>query len=205
VNAVSWAPSSSSSSPLLLATGSCDNEVRVWMWEEDGSWRACDMGSSPIHSDWVRDVSFSPVGGGSSLSSSSSYSPLLASCGEDRCVFVWRKEESEESEEMRWSASLVHRFEAPVWRVSWSLSGHVLAVSTGDQRVSMWKMNPSYEWVEVTSLQDNPINENVSLLLSQQDQDEEDEEEEEDEEDEDDLSQMMNPTSSSNTDELKTY
>lgn len=30
-------------------------------------------------------------------------------------------------------------FECAVWRVSWSLSGNVLAVSGGDNRVSLWK------------------------------------------------------------------
>jgi len=27
----------------------------------------------------------------------------------------------------------------PVWRVSWSITGNILAVSSGDNRVSLWK------------------------------------------------------------------
>jgi protein transport protein SEC13 len=37
-------------------------------------------------------------------------------------------------------------FEAVAWRVSWSLSGNVLAVSTGDNRVSLWKEKLSGGW-----------------------------------------------------------
>jgi hypothetical protein len=38
------------------------------------------------------------------------------------------------------------RVDAAAWRVSWSLSGNVLAVSTGDNRVSLWKEKLSGGW-----------------------------------------------------------
>jgi hypothetical protein len=88
-------------------------------------------------------------------------------------VYVWHfeqegeeeeeeEEEGEEGGEQRrlagaWVPFLVHRFSAPVWRVSWSLSGFVLAVSCGDQSVSMWKRDVDGHWVEVTELEDNPV------------------------------------------------
>lgn len=163
VNALSWAPSSSS--PYRLATGACDNEVRVWVWDGAEGWREDTVvrtdGNESVHRDWVRDVAFSPLGSGSSPH------PLLASCGEDRCVYVWHFEEEshsqqgEEGEEAavhgRWVPTLVQRFNTPVWRVSWSLSGFVLAVSCGDQSVSMWKRDVDGHWVEVTELEDNPV------------------------------------------------
>lgn len=35
------------------------------------------------------------------------------------------------------------KFPDVVWRVSWSLSGNVLAVSCGDNKVTLWKENSS--------------------------------------------------------------
>lgn len=45
-------------------------------------------------------------------------------------------------------------FEAPVWRVSWSLSGNVLAVSGADNKVSLWKENLRGEWECVKKIED---------------------------------------------------
>lgn len=45
-------------------------------------------------------------------------------------------------------------FEAAVWRVSWSLSGNVLAVSGADNKVSLWKENLRGEWECVKKIED---------------------------------------------------
>ncbi len=37
-------------------------------------------------------------------------------------------------------------FSAPVWRVSWSATGTILAVSSGDDVVTLWKETSSGEW-----------------------------------------------------------
>lgn len=37
-----------------------------------------------------------------------------------------------------------------VWRVSWSVSGNVLAVSSGDGKVSLWKENLKGAFEEVS-------------------------------------------------------
>jgi protein transport protein SEC13 len=37
-------------------------------------------------------------------------------------------------------------FEAVLWRVSWSLSGNILAVSGGDNKVTLWKEDLRGEW-----------------------------------------------------------
>ena len=34
---------------------------------------------------------------------------------------------------------MAEKFAAPVWRVSWSLTGNILAVSCGDNSVTLWK------------------------------------------------------------------
>ena len=38
-------------------------------------------------------------------------------------------------------------FGAPVWRVSWSLSGNALAVSDGSGEVTLWKEEADGTWV----------------------------------------------------------
>jgi protein transport protein SEC13 len=43
-------------------------------------------------------------------------------------------------------------FDAPVWRVSWSVTGNVLAVSTGDHKVTLWKQALDESWQQVFSV-----------------------------------------------------
>jgi protein transport protein SEC13 len=44
-------------------------------------------------------------------------------------------------------------FDAPVWRVSWSVTGNVLAVSTGDHNVTLWKQAVDESWVQISSIE----------------------------------------------------
>jgi protein transport protein SEC13 len=50
--------------------------------------------------------------------------------------------------------STVLNVDAVAWRVSWSLSGNVLAVSTGDNRVSLWKERLSGGWECVKTIEE---------------------------------------------------
>jgi len=45
-------------------------------------------------------------------------------------------------------------FEAVAWRVSWSLTGNVLAVSTGDNKVTLWKERLSGGWENVQTIEE---------------------------------------------------
>jgi protein transport protein SEC13 len=155
VNAVSWAPfgaySSSDTGQMEVArlvTGGCDNRIHFWIksattgqWEEDTS---SPLGTAHAHTDWVRDVAWAP--------------PLLpnvnvvASCSEDRTVLIWKQENGAGTE---WTPTLLHTFDAPVWRVSWSVTGQVLAVSSGDNDVSLWKAGLDGIWRKMTSVQDS--------------------------------------------------
>lgn len=87
------------------------------------------------HTDWVRDVSWSP----SVLSKS-----YIASASQDRSVIIW----TQEGIGAPWKQKLLRseKFPDVVWRVSWSLSGNVLAVSGGDNKVTLWKENLKGEW-----------------------------------------------------------
>lgn len=161
-NAVSWAPfnpaqSQDGSGSLVrrLATGSCDNIVRVWKFVDDK--RELEIVSASAQhtgelknedatifvtftylADWVRDVAWAP-------NSALPYN-IFASCSEDRNVKIWQQKEH------GWDSTLLHSFEAPVWRLSWSVTGTVLAVSTGDHKVSLWKQSVDESWIEISNL-----------------------------------------------------
>ena len=177
-NSVSWAPYSAlgsimedGSSVRRLVTGSCDNSVRVWAynvqlnkWQEESKQASPHKGLNLIRPfaiwrqiicylytcnllDWVRDVAWAP-------NTAMPYN-IIASCSEDRSVYIWKQIEKNGL----WIPTLMKTFDAPVWRVSWSVTGNVLAVSTGDHKVTLWKQAVTEEWTQISSVEDEtPIN-----------------------------------------------
>jgi protein transport protein SEC13 len=154
VNAVSWAPHGayydpknpdSDESPRLVTAG-CDNHIRFHICDAHGQWQpdASVVSSDLMHSDWVRDVAWAP-----SLLPNQN---MVASCSEDRTVLIWKQTGKGE-----WKATLLHEFSAPVWRVSWSVTGHLLAVSSGDSDVSLWKAGLDGRWNQVSTEDDAPV------------------------------------------------
>jgi protein transport protein SEC13 len=165
VNSVSWAPAGayhdeSSTNPEAvtagsspdgadlprLVTGGCDNSIRFWVQEPStGQWvedTSCPVSGDLGHGDWVRDVAWAPA-----------IMPnvnMVASCSEDRTVLIW----TQRGQGQPWEAMLLHTFDAPVWRVSWSLTGHILAVSSGDSDVALWKKGMDGQWYQMESVQD---------------------------------------------------
>lgn len=153
VNAVSWAPhgayndESNPDAPEYprLVTGGCDNRIRFWAQQESGLWQedsSATVSKELAHSDWVRDVAWAP-----------SIIPnvnLVASCSEDRTVLIWKQD----GRDAEWKPALLHTFDAPVWRVSWSLTGRTLAVSSGDTTVTLWKAGIDGKWSQMESVKD---------------------------------------------------
>jgi protein transport protein SEC13 len=151
VNAVSWAPATtvgnivnSSAGPganttRRFVTGGCDHLIRLWVY--DNNTQSYREEHEPLagHTDWVRDVAWSPT---------ILHKSYIASASQDQTVRIWT---SVSSGPGQW-ASHVLKFEAPAWRVSWSLSGNVLAVSGGDNVVTLWKENLRGEWECVKSM-----------------------------------------------------
>jgi len=145
--AVAWAPAppaaalaTSRPSPApeaRLASAGCDGAVRLWRRGE-GGWVA-DGAPLAAHGDWVRDVAWAPP-----LSSPAS---TIASAGQDGRVYVW----TEAAPGAGWAPTLIHDFGAPVWRVSWSLAGGVLAVSDGRGDVTLWRESVDGAWEQVTA------------------------------------------------------
>lgn len=144
-NAVSWAPayqpaaavSSATNDAQLrtsarLVTGGCDNLVKVWQHDPDTQqWSLAAEDTLMEHTDWVRDVAWAPI--------AATPVSVIASCSQDHRVLVWSKGPAATA----WKCTALPTFEAPVWRVSWSLTGGILAVSTADNKVRAPWPSPS--------------------------------------------------------------
>lgn len=152
VNAVSWAPAAApgsvvSSTPApgaggnrRFVTGGCDNTLKIWVFDPATGGYKLEREPLTGHTDWVRDVAWSPT----VLQKS-----YIASASQDKTVRIW----TSEGTSFEW-ASKVLEFEAVVWRVSWSLSGNVLAVSSQDNKVTLWKENLRGEWECVKTMEE---------------------------------------------------
>lgn len=145
-NAVSWCPaitpdpafSGEQNQTVVkrLVTGGCDNLVKIW--REDGD-RWIEENKLEVHSDWVRDVAWAP-----SVGLRRSY---IASCSQDRRVIIWTSEDH-----TNWTPTILNTFDDVVWNVSWSLAGNILAVSGGDNKVSLWKENIEGQWLCISDV-----------------------------------------------------
>ncbi|GJQ09921.1 hypothetical protein GpartN1_g1712.t1 [Galdieria partita] len=152
-NTVSWAPavqpgalfSHERSTPPLkrLASGGCDNVIKIWCCDNTGAWK---LEGNPLvkHMDWVRGVAWAPSIGLSVHT--------IASCSQDKTVVIWTQDESS----LEWSPQELVKMDAPVWSVSWSFIGNILAVSSGDSTVSLWKEDVDGTWRNIQKL-DSPI------------------------------------------------
>jgi len=49
-------------------------------------------------------------------------------------VFIWSSDVTSSSQS--WTPKLLHKFNDVVWHLSWSVTGNILAVSGGDNKVS---------------------------------------------------------------------
>ncbi|XP_051549554.1 protein SEC13 homolog isoform X2 [Myxocyprinus asiaticus] len=149
-NAVSWAPAVVPGSLIEQPTGQkpnyikrfvsggCDNLVKLWK-EEDGQWK--EDQKLEAHSDWVRDVGWAPSIG---LPTST-----IASCSQDGRVFIWTCDDPMGN---TWTAKLLHKFNDVVWHVSWSITGNILAVSGGDNKVTLWKESVDGQWACISDV-----------------------------------------------------
>eukprot|EP00940_MAST-03C_sp_MAST-3C-sp2_P002014 g2014.t1 len=144
-NSISWAPyghlgstAAGVTAPIArLVTGGCDNTVKVWKLDgQTNKWSQEDTIS--CHGDWVRDVAWAPNTG--------MMCNTIASCSEDGNVYIHTQVKAQGP----WKNVLVKKYNAPVWRVSWSVTGHLLAVSAGDNDVTLWKEDIDGKWGPVS-------------------------------------------------------
>lgn len=161
-NAVSWAPAIQPASltsaslpqnsplePKKFATGGCDGLVKIWALNSHTHVWELSETLEGGHTDWIRDLAYSP-----NIGLSRTY---LASAGQDQLVNVW----TQDGPKSPWVQHTLdpsnggsnpttgnhQKFGSPVWRVSWSLGGNVLAVCVGDGKISLWKENLKGRWV----------------------------------------------------------
>eukprot|EP00922_Rhytidocystis_sp_ex-Travisia-forbesii_P072316 GHVS01107822.1.p1 GENE.GHVS01107822.1~~GHVS01107822.1.p1 ORF type:complete len:361 (-),score=46.39 GHVS01107822.1:82-1008(-) len=154
VTSVSWAPPApvvlsggartgqqSGGGVQRLVTGGCDNQVRIWRFDEHISeWAQEHHLTERPHNAWVRDVSWRPNVGVPTNT--------IASCGEDQLVILWLQEE----EGLPWKHLQSIHMSGSVWRVAWSITGTVLAVASGNNQVALFKETLEGGWEKVTTL-----------------------------------------------------
>jgi protein transport protein SEC13 len=170
-NSISWAPSMAAGS-LTSASGAGSQPVRRFVtggsdcllkiWEltgsQGGNVEATLTHTLTGHTDWVRDVAWS---------STVLRKTYIASASQDKTVRIWTSETGGKLHPItvydsrtnkyfiaEWKSVALPTFPEVVWRVSWSLSGNVLAVSTGDNRVSLWKERLSGVWELVKTIEE---------------------------------------------------
>ncbi|QIX01860.1 hypothetical protein AMS68_007377 [Peltaster fructicola] len=154
VNSVSWAPAllpgqltsaasgQQAGSVRRFVTGGSDSLVKIWQFNQTTT-TYDNITTLEGHSDWVRDVAWSPT-------------PLskifIASASQDHTVRIWTLPAgSEIADAKSWKSETID-FEVIAWRNSWSMAGNVLAVSAGDNRVSLWKEKIRGGWECVKTL-----------------------------------------------------
>lgn len=76
----------------------------------------------------------------------------IASCSEDMKVKIWKKENKDE-----WKEKEIADFNTPVWKVSWSQVGNMLAASSGDNEVKIYKENSNGEWLVVSKVNEEGV------------------------------------------------
>ncbi|KAK8810605.1 hypothetical protein WA158_007180 [Blastocystis sp. Blastoise] len=137
-NSISFAPyrhigsEESNNIYMRIAVGCSDACIYIYKCKaEGGEW---ELDTKLIgHSDWVRDVVWSPYTG-------VPYN-LIASCGKDNKLYIWSQKANEE-----WVSTLIKTFDTNLWRASWSLTGNLLSVTSGTQEVTIWKESFEGKW-----------------------------------------------------------
>jgi len=148
-NAVSWAPAfphddnQAYLNAKRIVSGGCDENVKIWREDSNGSWTLEHTLTG--HNEWVRDVAWSQ----NIMHSKTS----IASCSQGGKVIIWTCDLSDNSS--IWKSSFIHEFNNIVWHVSWSLTSNMLAVSGGDNKVTIWKEDHYGKYV---CINDNSLN-----------------------------------------------
>jgi protein transport protein SEC13 len=142
--AVSFAPfRTSDPCALVLASCGCDGLVQLWQRQGDGM---AQLREAPFkeHTDWVRDVAFSPDG--------ASPFAYVASCGQDKRVVIRRtRAERLCDPSADWDIS-VTSLDDGAWRLSWSTCGTMLLVTTSDSEAVILSEPPNFTdpWIKRT-------------------------------------------------------
>jgi len=128
-----------------VASGGCDNKVRLWqVGPNPGQMTPLAELPEPGHTDWVRDVAWAPSIG---LPHN-----ILATGSQDHHVMIWHEIQNGGATTYEKRAQV--QLPAVVWRCSWSVTGSILAVSCGDNKVYLLKESPDGSTWEIVSTVD---------------------------------------------------
>jgi protein transport protein SEC13 len=125
-----------------LVTSGCDSLVKIWKYERDSD-QWIEERQLEGHTDWVRDVAWAP-----SIGLPKWY---IASGSQDKRVIIWTNTEGPNGHE--WESKVLNDFNDTVWHVSWSAMGNILAVSYGENKVSLWKEDMNGEFRCISEVQ----------------------------------------------------
>jgi protein transport protein SEC13 len=118
--------------------------IKIWTFNnEENSWNLTQTLEG--HKDWIRDVSWAPNIG-------LPYE-TIASCSQDQKVIIWTNGENLNE----WNQTVLN-IDKVVWRVSWSITGNILAVSSCDNKISLWKESLEGKWSKVSTLENENKN-----------------------------------------------
>jgi len=131
-----------------FVSGGGDHHVKIWCRSSSssgvvttGDWiiqlDLGDVNGGGGHRDWVRDVAWAP---GISVQGDT-----IASGSQDGTVIIWQSSEKGGNFLKKKQIEL----KATVWRLSWSVIGDILAVTTADNAVSLWKEDLDGDWKNV--------------------------------------------------------
>lgn len=100
--------------------------MRIWELPEGAT--AGEKLFEGKHDEWVRDVAW--------CNNIGLMHEMIASCSEDGICKVWKNKKDGQNNSMAWSEKLIMKLEdVPLWKVSWSQVGNMLAISGGDNQV----------------------------------------------------------------------
>jgi protein transport protein SEC13 len=123
--------SSFSLPPRRFVSAGCDGKIKFWYSLSKDGGKFVMTKEILAHEDWVRDVAWSPNLGLAH--------DVVASCSEDQRVKLWKRNAGQDPSKDEWNLSREININTPAWKVSWSHVGGLLAVSGGDNQVTVYK------------------------------------------------------------------
>ncbi|KAK2101306.1 GTPase-activating protein S13 [Saguinus oedipus] len=137
-NAISWVPAvvpgslidqPSGQKPNYIkkfASGGCDNLIKLW--KEEQKLEAYNVA-------WTPSICLP--------------TSTITSYSQDGGVFIWTCNDASGN---TYYPKLLHKFSDVVWHVRWSITANILAVSGGDNEVTLWKESVDGQWVCISDV-----------------------------------------------------